>query len=124
MENLNSVTISGNIVKDCDKGGTENTPIVNFSIAVNERRKNSSTGEWEDYPNFFECSLFGPRAKTLAPYLVKGAKLAITGHLRHSRWEKDGKKNSKVSVIVDRLEFMSKRTENAQESIPFDGEPW
>ena len=38
---------------------------MGFGVAVNERRKNGQTGEWEDYPNFVDCTMFGKRAEAL-----------------------------------------------------------
>lgn len=105
---INSVNLSGNLTRDCELRETAGgLAIADFGLAVNDRRKNQS-GEWEDYPNFIDCTMFGTRAEKIAQYLVKGAKVAINGKLRYSSWEKDGQKRSKVSVIVDDLEFMSK----------------
>ena len=124
MENINNVIICGNLVADCEKHGSDDNPIVNFTIAFNENRKNKE-GNWEDYTSFIDNTIFGKRAKSLAPYLVKGTKVCVSGKLRQSRWENDGQKNSKVSIIVNTLEFMSKANKDSkQESIPFDGEPW
>lgn len=86
-----------------------------FGVAVNDRRKNQQTGEWEDVPNFVDCTLFGARAASVEKFLGKGAKVAIEGKLRWSQWEKDGQKRSKLEVIVDELEFMSR---NGNQSAP------
>ena len=42
------------------------------------------TGEWEDYPNFVDCTMFGTRAEAVRRYLSKGSKVAIEGKLRYS----------------------------------------
>lgn len=101
-------------------------PVLGFSVAVNDRRKNQQTGEWEDHPNFVDCTLFGSRAEKLQPYLVKGTKVAIAGKLSWSQWEKDGQKRSKIEVIVDDVELMSSRekpepvkAEVYDEDLPF-----
>lgn len=105
---INCVTISGNLTRDPELRATgTGTPVLQFGMAVNDRRKNVQTGEWEDYPNFIECTMFGARADSLSRYLSKGTKVCVFGKLRWSQWEKDGKKNSKVSVIVEEIEFMS-----------------
>ena len=85
---------------------------LGFGVAVNDRRKNQQTGEWEDYPNFVDCTMFGTRGEKLQPYLTKGTKVAIEGKLRYSSWERDGQRRSKLEVIVDELEFMSSRNGN------------
>lgn len=105
---INRVTISGNLTRDPELRATlGGTPVMSFGVAVNDRRKNAQTGEWEDYPNYIDCTMFGTRAEAVSRYLSKGTKVAIEGKLRYSQWEKDGQKRSKVEVIVDEVEFMS-----------------
>ena len=107
---INRVCISGNLTRDPELRSTAGgTSVMGFGVAVNERRKNNQTGEWEDYPNFVDCTLFGKRAESLEQYLTKGAKVAIEGRLRYSSWEKDGQKRSKLGVIVEEIELMSRR---------------
>jgi single-strand DNA-binding protein len=122
---INKVTISGNLTRDMEVRSTASgLAIGGFGIAVNDRRKNQQTGEWEDYPNFIDCKLFGSRAEKLQPYLVKGAKVALAGKLSWSQWEKDGQKRSKLEVVVDDIELMSSRDKPVQaetydEDLPF-----
>lgn len=105
---INKVFISGNLTRDCElratKGGSQ---VLTFGVAVNDRRKNPQSGEWEDVPNYIDCVVFGNRANALQRFLTKGMKVAIEGKLRWSQWEKDGQKRSKIEVIVDEVEFMS-----------------
>ena len=96
-----------NVVQKCG------LPVLGFGVAVNDRRKNQQTGEWEDYPNFIDCTMFGARAESLSRYLGKGTKVAIEGKLRWSQWEREGQKRSKIEVIVDELEFMSSRNSDS-----------
>ena len=106
---INRVAISGNLTKDGELRRTQSgTAILSLGVAVNDRRKNTQTGEWEDYANFIDCVLFGPRADSIAKYLVKGTKVAIDGKLRWSQWERDGQKRSKIEVVVEEIEFMSR----------------
>ena len=111
---INRVIISGNLTRDPELrqtgGGTQ---VLSFGVAVNDRRRNQQTGEWEDYPNFIDCTMFGARAEALSRYLYKGTKVAIEGKLRWSQWERDGQKRSKIEVIVDELEFMSGRNDGS-----------
>ena len=81
---------------------------MSMGVAVNDRRKNQQTGEWEDVPNFVDCTMFGTRAESVSRYLSKGSKVSIEGKLRYSSWEKDGQKRHKLEVVVDQIEFMSK----------------
>lgn len=107
---INSVSISGNLTRDPELRQTAGgMAILGFGVAVNDRRKNQQTGEWEDCPNFIDCTMFGERAKAVSCFLSKGSKVAIEGKLRWSQWERDGQKRSKVEVIVDEIEFMSRQ---------------
>lgn len=106
---INRVNLTGNLTRDIEIRHTAaGLPVGSFSVAVNDRRKNQQTGEWEDHPNFIDCTLFGTRAENIARIIGKGSKVAIEGKLRHETWEKDGQRRSKVSVMVDDIEFMSR----------------
>ena len=116
---LNRVMVSGNLTRDPELRQTAGgMSVLSFGIAVNDRRKNSQTGEWEDYPNFLDCTLFGARADGLSKILTKGSKVAIDGKLRWSQWERDGQKRSKVEIIVDSLDFMSQRNGSQAAAAP------
>lgn len=107
---INRVILTGNLTRDAELRTTQSgLSIASFGIAVNDRTKNSSTGEWEDYANFFNCTMFGKRAEGVAQYLTKGTRVGIDGRLHYSAWETDGQKRSKVDINVDNLEFLSSR---------------
>ena len=114
---INKVMISGNLTRDPELRETSSgMAVLKFGVAVNDRRRNQQTGEWEDYPNFINCSMFGKRAEALHPYLTKGQKVAIDGRLRYSSWENEGQKRSKLEVIINDLELLggAKQKEQAQ----------
>lgn len=107
---INRVLLTGNLTRDPELRSTASGyPVMSFSIAVNERKKNNQTGEWEDAPVFVDCVMFGNRAQGIHPNLSKGMKLSIDGKLRQNTWEKNGERRSKLEVIVDELEFMSQK---------------
>ena len=116
---INRVNISGNLTRDPDLRATASgMQVLGFGVAVNDRRKNPSTGQWEDYPNFVDCTMFGNRAESLGRILRKGMKVAIEGKLRYSSWEKDGQRRSKIEVIVDEIELMSQNQQQAPQPAP------
>lgn len=118
---INRVIISGNLTRDPELRSTQSgMDVMSFGVAVNDRRRNPQTNEWEDYPNFVDCTIFGNRARSLHQYLSKGTKVAIEGKLRWSQWERDGQKRSKLEVIVDELEFMSSRNGGGAQSCGGD----
>ncbi len=107
---INRVVISGNLTRDPEIRSTQSgMNILTFGMAVNDRRRNAQTGEWEDYANFVDCVLFGNRAEFLSRTLRKGTKVVVEGKLRYSSWERDGQRRSKLEVVVDDVDFVSPR---------------
>ena len=108
---INRVVISGNLTRDPELRSTgSGMSVLKLGVAVNDRRKNQSTGEWEDVPNFVDVTVFGARGEALSRFLSKGQKVAIEGKLRWSQWENpQGEKRSKLEVVADEVEFLSSR---------------
>lgn len=114
---INKAIITGNLTRDAELRSTGGgLSVANFAVAVNERVKNNSTGEWEDRANYIDCTMFGRRAEALAQYMAKGTKVTIEGKLRWSQWEKNGEKRSKVEVVVDEVELMARGEKRANEA--------
>lgn len=114
---INKCFLAGNITADPQLRATPSgMQILDFGLAVNERRKNQQTGEWEDRPNFFNCKVFGNRAEALSRILTKGMHVSIEGRLQWSSWEdkNTGAKRSKIEVIVDEVELMTQRQNGPQ----------
>lgn len=106
---VNVVCLAGNLTRDAElKQTTNGNAVLTFTLAVNEPYKNPTTGTWDKRPNFFDCVMFGARAEKLAQYIRKGSKVSIAGRLRYRTWEQDGVKRSKVEVVADEIELMSR----------------
>ena len=116
---INRVSISGNLTRDAELRTTPSgTSVLTFGVAVNDRRKNQTTGEWEDKPNFIDCTMFGIRAQSLAQHLVKGTKVAVDGKLDHQSWKApDGSARSKVQVVVNDIDFMAPRAQQTPQQV-------
>lgn len=114
---INRAVVSGNLTRDPELRATPGgTQVLGFGVAVNDRRRNQQTGEWEDYPNFIDCTMFGNRAEALSRILRKGMKVAIEGKLRYSSWEdkNGGGRRSKVEIIPDEVVLMSQNPNGQQ----------
>lgn len=114
---INRVNITGNLTRDPELRSTAGgMAVLGFGVAVNDRRKNQQTGQWEDYPNFVDCTMFGNRAEALSRILRKGMKVAIEGKLRYSSWEdkNGGSRRSKVEIIPDEVVLMSQNPNGQQ----------
>jgi single-strand DNA-binding protein len=102
MNDLNQLALNGRLTRDAElKYANSGTAICNFSLASNRSVKKD--GKYEDEANFFDCTLFGKSAENLCKYLVKGQQVSISGELRQERWEKDGEKKSRVSIIANNI---------------------
>jgi single-strand DNA-binding protein len=123
MNDLNSVTLSGNLVRDAElkqlNGGFN---VLDIAIANNYSRKDGDN--WVDEVNFFELRMFGKRAEALAPHLKKGTSISAICKARQNRWEKDGKKFSSVNFVIDDIKLSGsarKQSDNSSSNAP-DGE--
>lgn len=106
---INSVEISGNLTRDCETRQTQGgMTIHSFGVAVNERRQNPQTQEWEDRPNFVDCVMFDRNGSKqwIANSLRKGFKVFVRGKLSYSSWtDRDtGKNRSKLEVVVNDID--------------------
>ena len=105
MNDMNIVAINGRITKDAElKYTSGGMAIATLSLASNRSVKKGD--KWEDEANFFDCTMFGKSAEAVKQYLTKGQQVSISGELRQERWEKDGQKNSRVTIIVNHLQLM------------------
>ena len=104
MSDVNHVVLTGRLTREPELRETAGgTAVLAFGLASNDRVRDQQTGEYEDRPNFVDCTLFGKRASALSAFLVKGMQVTVEGRLRYSSWEKDGQKRSKLDVVVDEL---------------------
>lgn len=119
---MNQCTFTGNIGKDIElKQTTGGTAICNISVAVSDRVKIS--GEWKDQTEWVSAVVFGAQAENAAKYLAKGSKVLIQGRMQTRKWQdKDGKDRYSTEIVCDKVEYLSKRTDDAagaDEDIPF-----
>jgi single-strand DNA-binding protein len=110
--NINRVVLTGNLTFDPElRSLPSGNSVCKLRVAVNTRRKNGATGEWEDKPNYFDVTVWGPQGENCARYLAKGRPVAIDGRLEWSEWQdkETGKNRSKVEVVADTVQFLSSR---------------
>ena len=108
--NINRVVLTGNLTRDPEVSVTGGgLSICKLGIAVNTRKKDSSTGNWEEKPNYFRITVFGRQAESCGQYLKKGRPVAIDGRLEWSQWERDGQKRESIDIIADTVQFLGGR---------------
>lgn len=112
---LNHVVLIGRITRDL--GADERSfgyvgngqARANVSIAVN--RSHKSGEQWVEEANFFDVTIWGKTAENLKPYLTKGKQICVDGYLKQDRWEKDGQKFSKVSIVANTVQLLGGKSD-------------
>lgn len=109
MTNLNSLIIEGNVVKNAEvKDTSGGFQLATFSIAVNRYHKKED-GTYDQETSYFDVEAWGEVAKAVKEKAFKGSGVRIVGRLKQNRWQDSaGKTQSKVSVIAEHIDFMSK----------------
>ena len=103
---INLVVLLGHLTRDPEiKYTNTGAAVLNFSIAVNRRKKSGDS--WTDEVSYFDIQLWGKAAEILNNYLSKGKQVAIKGELRQSRWTQDGQSRSKVYVNAETVQMLS-----------------
>lgn len=110
MASFNKVILLGNVTRDPELRYIANgTAVTDVGLAVNDRRKTAS-GEWVEETTFVDVTLWGRTAEVAGEYVTKGSPLLIEGRLKLDTWEKDGKKNSKLRVVGERMQLLGSRS--------------
>ncbi len=105
--NLNQVNLAGHLTRDPEvKPLASQKTVAGFALAINRRWK-SPDGEQKEEVTFVECEAWGRTAELIGQYLTKGSPVYVSGRLRTDSWEdKDGKKQSRLKVVVDNIQFL------------------
>jgi single-strand DNA-binding protein len=114
--NLNHVVLTGRLTRDPDlrplpSGGS----VCELWVAVNSRRRDTTTGDWVEKPNYFDVVVYGAPGENVARHLHKGRAVAIDGRLSWREWEtQDGRHAQAVSVVARTVQFLDspRRGEN------------
>ena len=109
--NVNRVVITGNLTRDPELRSTGGgLSVCSLRVAVNTRRKDQSSGEWVDKPNYFDVTVWGAQGENCAQYLAKGRPVAVDGRLEWREWQdKEGNKRQSVDIIADSVQFLGSR---------------
>jgi single-strand DNA-binding protein len=106
--NINRVVLTGNLTADPELRSTSSgTPVARLRLAVNTRRRDAATGQWEEKPNYFDVTVWGTQAENCDKYLAKGRPVAVDGRLEWREFEaRDGGKRQVVEIIAETVQFL------------------
>ena len=104
---INTVSISGNIVRDAEINhvGEAKTPVTTITVAHNQRYK-AKSGKWQEAVSFIDVEVWGALAERDA-YYKKGIPVIVEGVLKGNQWkDKEGKSHSKVVVRAAKIHVL------------------
>lgn len=107
---MNSFNAIGNLAKDCRIGNAGDTPVANFTVAVKSGYGKHEQTVWVD------CAYFGKGAQAIAQYLVKGAKVGISGELGFK--EAEGEYKARITCRVSNVTLLGGKRDDAAPDQP------
>jgi single-strand DNA-binding protein len=110
MPEINYVIVAGNLTKDpVSRQTTNQTPVVNFSLASNRRYKDSSN-QWQEDVCYVGVVAWNRLAESCRDRLKKGSAVLVDGELQSRSWRTDdGHNRSIVEIKARRIQFLNKR---------------
>ena len=119
MNNLNSILIEGNLVRDpLLRSTTKGTQVCTMSLASNRFYK-QDTG-FEKEVSFFDVETWAKLAEACYSKGRKGRGVRVVGRLKQDRWnDAEGKPRSRVTIVAEHVEFrpeFKKDSKSAQET--------
>jgi single-strand DNA-binding protein len=117
---FNKSIIMGNLARDPENKKVGENQVTRLVVAVNDVVK-------KDKAHYVDVETWNKTAENCAKYLAKGRQVLVEGRLFQDIWEKDGKKNSKLYIKADNVQFLGGKKEAASagasssgdEEIPF-----
>jgi single-strand DNA-binding protein len=106
MASFTKVILIGNLTRDPElKYTPKGTAACQIGMAVNRKWRNEQ-GQDQEEVTFLDVQSWGKQAEAIAKFLRKGLPLFVEGRLKLEEWEKDGKKQSKLRVVLESFQFL------------------
>jgi len=128
MNNLNSILIEGNLVRDPILRTTQKgTQICSMVLASNRYYKQDPNSGYDKEVSFFDIETWSKLAQACNEKGKKGRGLRVVGRLKQNRWnDAEGKSHSRITIVAEHVEFrpeFKREGKNASVSgVPFDDE--
>ena len=109
---MNKVFLSGRITSDITRFGTDSKGGVSFSLVTSKpvikdgQVQKDDNGYTETYDEFHQVKAFNGLGKSVANHKKKGDKLIVTGEIRYSRNERDGRTYYNTDIVAEEIEFL------------------
>jgi len=120
MNNLNSILIEGNLVKDpMLKSTSKGTQICTLRLASNRYYKlDNQSANFEKETSFFDVETWSKLAEACYSKGKKGRGLRVVGRLKQNRWnDPEGKPQSRITIVAEHVEFRAEFNKEKKSSI-------
>ncbi|MEO0030514.1 MAG: hypothetical protein RIS94_272 [Pseudomonadota bacterium] len=109
---MNQVFLSGRITSEISRFGTETKGGVMFTLVTSRpvikegQVQKDEQGYTETYDQFHTVKAFGGLGRAIANNKKKADKLIVSGEIRYTRNEKDGRTYYNTEIVADEIEFI------------------
>lgn len=113
---LNRTILIGRLTRDPELRYTPaGAAVASFTVANN--RTYTVSGEKKEQVSYFDCVAWSKMGEIITEYCKKGHRIAIEGRLQQRSWDdQDGKKRSKVEVVVENFQFLTSKGQGEEYS--------
>lgn len=112
---MNVLSFTGNLGRDCRTGHAGGTFVANFSVAMTEGFGDKKKTHW------VECAVWGKQGEGIAPYLVKGQSVAISGECGIK--EATGEYKAAMTCRVNQISLTGGKKEEGRQAPPPAAKP-
>ncbi len=112
---MNRVFLMGNLTRDPElRRLPSGTAVTELGLALN-RVYTGKDGEKREEVTFVDVTVWDRQAETCCQYLKKGKSVHVEGYLKMDSWDDKttGKKQYKLKVQADRVQFLDRREDAA-----------
>ena len=103
---MTNITITGRATADAELRFTQSgAAVANLNVAVNHRRFNKQTNEWEDDgADFYTVAAWRQLAENVAESITKGIEVIVVGTLKSRSYDdRDGNKRTVWEITADHI---------------------
>ena len=106
---INSIVLAGNVVADPESRTTQTgKTVAGFRLAVNNPINDKDV-------LYIDVDAWEKQAEFVMNYVKKGSGVSVVGRLKQDTWEKDGKKQSKIVAVAERVGFLGGKKKDADQ---------
>lgn len=120
MPSYNNIEIIGHVGQEPEMRFIPNdTPVVNFSVAVNRRYTNAA-GEKKEDTEWFSVVVWRKLAEIVNQYCRKGMLVFVSGYIHLYRWENEkGESRSRLQLNANSVLFLDRKsTDKGYDEVP------